>query len=176
MKKFTLIAFAIVLLAACKSSYKGPNGVSYKTPVQYNDYIINRQTDLLKKIMHFAKTSRNDLDGAEKLLDGYVDDAAMMVTEIKGMPPFKKDSSFRDAAINTFSFYKKALDTYYRDLIQIRRDTLERKQERLDSLVKTITKEEAGFDRKFQSAQREFARKNNMKLKHNTMQDRIKNI
>ena len=48
MKKYLLLLTSIVLLlTSCKNeSSKGANGVTYKTAVEYNDYIVARQTTL----------------------------------------------------------------------------------------------------------------------------------
>ena len=112
MKKYLLLLTSIVLLlTSCKNeSSKGANGVTYKTAVEYNDYIVARQTTLMKNIMKFISVAENDLDSAENMLDGYVKETGIMVTDIKGMPAFKGDSSLRDAAVNIFGFYKMIFD------------------------------------------------------------------
>ena len=107
-KHLLLLTTIVVLLTSCKNETpKGANGVTYKSAVEYNDYIVSRQTTLMKNIMKFISVAENDLDSAEGMLDGYVKETATMVTDIKGMPAFKGDSSLRNAAVNIFGFYKK---------------------------------------------------------------------
>ena len=175
MKKYLLLLTSIVLLlVSCKNETpKGANGVTYKSAVEYNDYIVARQTTLMKNIMKFISVAENDLDSAENMLDGYVKETGTMVNEIKGMPAFKGDSSLRDAAVNIFGFYKKIFDNDYRDFIHLRKEqdgTSQDIEDRIQAIVKKIEEEEKGFDARFQSAQKDFARKNKMKLIENEMQ------
>lgn len=176
MKKLALILIVAVGFIACNSPEKGENGVTYKTPVQYNDYIIERQTKLLEKIMKFADAAKTDLDGASKMLDEYAQDASVMIKEIKGMPAFRKDTAFRHAAVNSFTFYKKAFSEYYKDIIRIRQEAADDGEEQLDRVLEKLTAEEKKVDYAFSLAQQSFAAKNKMKLQENKMQKDIDNL
>ena len=174
MKRILLLPLIGLLLISCKSEPpRGANGVVYKNAVQYNDYIVSRQTTLMKNIMSFVDVAQGDLDSAEILLDKYVKETGRMITEIKGMPPFKGDSSLRDAASDIFGFYKKIFDQDYRNIIHIRQGengvSAEADAE-IAKIVSRIEEEEKGFDNRFQGAQKTFARKNNMKLVDNDLQ------
>lgn len=164
----------ILLFVSCKNDPpKGANGVVYKSPVQYNDYIVSRQTTIMKNIMKFAEVAQSDLDSADHLLDKYVMETGRMITEIKGMPPYKGDSSLRDAATGIFGFYRNIFDKDYRDIIHLRNEqdgTSSDIEDRISAIVKKIEDEEKGHDDRFQRAQQNFARKNNMKLMENKMQ------
>ncbi len=176
------IFFFLVMAAgfiACKQSVKGTNGVTYKSPVQYNDYIVGRQTTLMKNIVDFSKASQVNLDSAEKMLDGYVIETSTMIKEIKGMPPYKGDSSLRDAAVRTFGFYKKVFEDDYKQIISLNKNGESIKEEgaaKVNSIVEDISKEEEKLDKAFHNAQSEFANKNNMKLMENTMQKKVNEL
>ena len=72
MKKyFVLFVIAIAGFISCTESVKGKNGVTYKTAVQYNDYIVNRQTTLIKFILDFSKMADSNLDSAGMMLKRY---------------------------------------------------------------------------------------------------------
>jgi hypothetical protein len=177
MRQRLLIPVIILLLVACQSeSPQGANGVVYKSAVQYNDYIVNRQTTLMNNILAFVDVAQSDLDSAEKMLDKYVKETGTMITEIKGMPPYKGDSALRDAAANTFGFYRKLFDKEYRNILHLRseQDGLSTDIEaQIEAIVKNIEDEEKGYDEKFQGAQQAFARKNKMKLIENEMQKKL---
>lgn len=173
MKKLLFLLVVSTALIACNNSEKGPNGVTYKSAVDYNDYIVGRQTTLLKKIMNFAEVAQLDLDSADIMLDGYVKDADGMIKEIKGMPSYKKDTAFRNAAINSFIFYKKAFDDYYRAIIRIRKVAADDAETQLNDLLEKLTAEEEKHDKAFHNAQRNFAEKNKMRLKDNEIQKKI---
>lgn len=174
MRKILLLPFIAVFFFACKDKpVKGTNGITYKTPVQYNDYIVTRQTTLMENIMSFVDVAQSNLDSAEILLDKYVKATGDMIREIKGMPPYKGDSTLRDAAAGIFGFYKKIFDKDYRQIIHIRKGEEGQSADadtQIEQIVKRIEGEEKGFDTRFQAAQKDFARKNNMKLIDNEMQ------
>lgn len=173
-KTLLLLLMPAAILLACKTEQrKGANGIVYKSAVEYNDYIVGRQTTLMRNIMDFVKVAESDLDSAEKMLDKYVKETGAMITEIKGMPPYKGDSTLRDAAVGIFGFYKKIFDKDYRDILHLRSEqdgTSTDIEDRIQQIVKNVEDEEKGFDNRFQSAQKAFARKNNMKLIENEMQ------
>jgi len=176
MKKLVLVLFVVVGFMACNSPEKGANGVTYKTPVEYNDYIIGKQTILLERIMKFADAAKVNLDSADKLLDKYSAEAEVMIKDIKGMPGFRKDTTFREAAVNSFTFYKKAFDDYYKKIIQIRKEGAADADDQLDKVLEKLTAEEKRVDYAFRINQQSFAAKNKMKLKENSMQKDIDNM
>ncbi len=174
MKRLLLLSLILTALVSCKSKPpKGANGVEYKSAVQYNDYIVSRQSTLMKNIMSFVDVAQSDLDSAEVLLDNNVKQIETMIGEIKGMPAYNGDSALRDAAAGIFGFYKKIFDKDYRDILHIRKGadgfSAEADSE-IAKIVSRIEEEEKGFDSRFQGAQKVFARKNNMKLVDNEMQ------
>lgn len=179
MRYLFLSAILFAGLVACKqsSSVKGENGVTYKNPVEYNDYIVNRQTDLMKKVVEFGKVADVSLDSAEALLKKSVRETAKMIEEIKGMPAYKGDSALRNAAVNSFSFYKKIFEKDYMDILNIRKKGEENITEEdvaaANAIVEKISKEEEGLDKAFKNAQQDYAEKHKMKLMNNKAQKDI---
>jgi hypothetical protein len=172
---FLLIAIAGIFIT-CKQSVKGENGVVYKSAVEYNDYIISRQSTLIKNVMDFVKVSQTDLDSADKILDKNVAEISIMIKDLNGMPAYKGDSTLRNAAINLFQFYKRVFGNEYKKLIEIRRsggDSTSEGVVEMNSIVERVTKEEESYDKSFHNAQKDFAEKNNMKLTGNELQKNI---
>lgn len=161
----------ISFLWACNKPVKGRNGVTYKNPSQYNDYIVNRQTDLMKKVADFSRVAEYSIDSAATMLPSFAAQTGVMIEEIKGMPPYKGDSTLREAAIRSFSFYKRVFEEDYADIIRIRQkgDLTQDDVDEMERIVKKITREEEGYDQAFQNAQRAFAKQNNMKLRDNPL-------
>jgi hypothetical protein len=161
----------LTVIVACNKPVKGRNGVSYKNPAQYNDYIVNRQTDLMSKVAEFSRVAEYSIDSAAAMLPGFSAQTGVMIEEIKGMPPYKGDSSLREAAIRSFTFYKRVFEEDYADIIRIRQkgDLTQDDMDEMERIVKKITKEEESFDKAFHNAQRAFADKNNMKLRDNPL-------
>jgi hypothetical protein len=46
-----------------------------------------------------------------------------MIIDVNGMPPYKTDSSFRNAAIASFTFYKRIFGNEYKQIINIRKES-----------------------------------------------------
>lgn len=171
-----LLLPGILFLFACKQPVKGRNGITYKTPADYNDYIISRQTRLIKNIIALGRVAGDYVDSAYGMLDTCAADASRAIDEIKGMPPYREDSAFRDAAVRTFSFYKKLFDESYKRILAIRQqggdDTEEGSREILD-ITDQVKREEEVLDKQLHNAQTSFAEKYHMKMRPNTIQKEI---
>jgi len=180
MKARALIVLSVLamLVLACNKGVKGPNGVVYKTAQQYNDYIINRQTDVLKQILAFGEVAQYNIDSAEGLLNKSISDIENAIDDIKGMPAYKGNTELRDAAVSSFGFYKKIFSNEYKQILDIKRKTAlaESDVNEIQSLVDKIADEEKGYDERFHNAQLKFARDNNMKMKENEMQKEIDKV
>ena len=174
MRKVLFLSFLPFLVLACKSDApKGANGVVYKTAVDYNDYIVNRQNQVMQNIMDFVSVAENDLDSAELLLDKYVIEVGTMVRDLRGMPAFKGDTELRDASVDIFRFYQRIFNEDYRRIIHIRNGKLDLgdgAEAEVERIVEKIKAEERGKDERFHTAQTAFARKNDMQLRDNEMQ------
>lgn len=167
MKK---LFFAVLLMAgftACKHPVTGKNGVTYDTPASYNDYIVNRQSTLMEYVMDFSRTAKIDIDSANNLLKDASRATARIIDEVKGMPVYNGDSTLRDEAVQSFTFYKKVFDDYYVQVLEFRRKGADATQEDVDKIqgvIKTISDEGEGYDHDLKQAQERFAKKNNMRL------------
>src|SRR6202007_317274 len=107
----------------------------------------------------------NDLDSADRMLDQMVIRIDTMLIDLRGMPPYRGDSAFRDAAINSFGFYKRAFGDDYKQLISIQKnksDTGAEANAEMQRIVDHISREEEKLDKTFHNAQQSFAEKNHM--------------
>ena len=176
MKNIFLMLTMAVLFAACKETVKGTNGVIYKTPIEYNDYIVSRQTTLMKNILAFGEMAQQNPDSAGKMLDVFAEETTDFIKEIKGMPPYKGDSTLRNAGVNIFTFYKKVFESYYKQILALNKsgeNATEEGAAKLNSIVTNLNKEEEKADKAFHKAQKDFAETNNMKLIENSMQKKL---
>jgi len=177
MRYVSIIIVLVCSIISCNQPVKGRNGITYKSAVQYNDYIVSRQSRLMQNVLNFSKAAEINLDSAEKILHKHASETAKMVEEIKGMPAYKGDTSLRDAAARSFNFYKNVFQNDYTGIITIRKKGDEMTSEDIEemqNIVKKITREEEGFDKSFHNAQKNFADKNSIKLIENEMQKRFK--
>ncbi|MBI3139861.1 MAG: hypothetical protein HYZ15_14885 [Sphingobacteriales bacterium] len=176
VQRAALLLLTVLLLFACKQPVKGKNGITYKTPADYNDYIISRQTRLIKNIITLGRVAGTHVDSAYGMLDTLAAEASRVIDEIKGMPPYREDSAFRDAAVRSFGFYKKLFNEGYKRILFIRQqggdETEEGSREILD-ITDKIKREEETLDKQLHNAQTGFAEKYHMKMRPNTIQQEI---
>jgi hypothetical protein len=175
-KKLALVATVFTMLMSCNSETKGKNGVVYKSAVQYNQYIMENQKDVINVMIEFGKVIDQSLDSADQVLDRGIEKADDAMTNVSGMPPFRGDTAFRNAAINSFEFYKSVLSNEYRQIVNVRRKGENKTTEDFNFLQKLpdeIGKREEKLDREFHNAQKAFADRNHLTLVRNDMQDKI---
>ncbi len=171
-----LLLFAGILSFSCNGPVKGKNGVVYHSAVEYNDYIINRQLNIVQDIIEFADASKIDLDSAGRLLDNDENKAGQLLKEIQEMPPYKGDSAFRDAAGNLFAFYRHLFGNEYRQILGYRKKGEfldEGDTEATDSIVNHVKLEEEGLDKAVHHAQQNFADQNHFSIEQT---DRAKKL
>lgn len=176
MRNLIAAGLLICILAACRETPEGRNGVTYKNAVDYNDYIISRQKLVIKKMLSFGKAAGINPDSAAGLLDTFALETTRLIKEVQDMPPFKNDSVFRDAAVNSFRFYKRVFEDDYKHLLQVRkRDDLapEELQKEMNDITEKLARDEEQYDKAFHKAQESFAGKNNMQLRANSMQKEL---
>jgi len=167
MKKISLMLMAVALImASCNPPVKGKNGVVYKSAVDYNDYIVDRQSQVVKMIEKFSEVSQSGADKANAFLTESAIKVDKIITEVEGMPEWKGNSAMRDKGVAMFKYYKNIFDDKYKKIIAITSDgqvTPEEEKEQ-EIIVKAIGDEGTPLEDAFISAQKDFASKTNMRL------------
>ena len=173
---FAIIAmFISVLFISCNGPIKGKNGVSYKTALQYNDYILNKQKDIVNLIMQYAQAGQNDLAKADVILDTAIATSNRYINDVEGMPAWKGDSTFRDTTLSLFRFYKNTFSGGYRYIIDMQRDgtVSAAEEEKYKQIVADITDTEGRLDANMKRTQQAFADKNGFRVERTELQDKI---
>ncbi|MEO7312187.1 MAG: hypothetical protein ABIX01_17420 [Chitinophagaceae bacterium] len=176
MKNVLIVIAAAMMFVGCKTTAKGKNGVVYNSAVEYNDYIVTKQTDLVKQIIRFSKEAQDgDLTAAGRTVDDAVSFSDKAITDIEGMPEWKGNTTMRDNAVNLFKFYKEIFARDYRRILEMKGDnqlTPEEESE-YNKMMANITSKEGDLDKEFKASQQSFAKDNNMKVLENDMQKKI---
>ncbi len=176
MKKVILSTLAVILFTECTTNNTvGANGVTYDNALDYNDYIINRQNDIMKDITAYSQAAEISIDEADKGLDKMITDASIKLKDIEGMPAFNGDSVLRNAAIALFSLYKTDFGNEFRSMHQLKRKVEEgtatdEDHQKLGKFSDNISAKEDPLDEKFKEAQTKFAKDNNITLIENNVQ------
>lgn len=172
----SLLIAASVFVACNNKGVKGKDGKVYKTAIEYNDFIVNRQMIVLKNMMTLADITDDKLDWGLGVMSKTADTLDILIKDVKNMPPYGKDSALRDAAVDLFTFYQRIFKDDYRELFEIRKNggmATEEGMARMNEIVEKVSKEEDGFDARFEAAQNAFAKANGMRLEENSMQKKI---
>jgi hypothetical protein len=180
MRKNLLFFFAILLVVvSCNTAPNatGRNGAIFKTPAEYNDYIISRQLKIVGLIDQFAAASEVSTDSAQAVLQTSSNATSEYLADISAMSDFRGDTAFRNAAVNSFGFYKRIFDKEYRILLDINakgENISDADVQQSQAISQALSVEEADLDKRFANAQRDFAQKNKLRLENLTpavMQD-----
>lgn len=165
------------LLLSCSIPVaQGRNGARFATALEYNNYIIERQSGVIYHIMDLTKKAEADLETTEMLINRGVALTDSVLADVKGLSDFKGDSALRNSAIDMFSFYRKVFDNDYREIMAIRKkgdavtgdDVL-----RLQLIQQGLEREESEKDKHFHNAQQDFAERNHLRLANNALQQKI---
>lgn len=172
MRTNLLALLAILWIAAsCNTApdSTGRNGAIFKTPADYNDYIISRQMEVVKLIDQFAAASGVSADSANAVLQKSSQLTGEYLADLSAMSDFKGDTAFRNAAVNSFTFYKRIFDQDYKTLLNINAKSDKASEQEIQlaqSITQALATEEAGLDKRFSDAQRSFAQKNKLRLEN----------
>lgn len=168
MKK-TLTSLLIVLaFSACMQSAKGPNGVTYNNVAQYNDYIVDRQMDIIRTLKSMADMIGTNKNTALTMLTSASAKCLQTAKEVEGMPAWKGNTSFRDKAVAMFKYYGTTYTNEFRELIQLAAnpEITEVQRAGLKEKGEAIDDEEAKMNQGFIDAQKEFSAANDLRLEN----------
>lgn len=161
------------LLQACKEPLKAKDGTIFKSPADYNEYIISRQTRVIRNIIELGKLIEQHPDTASLFLGKYARLTDSVISDLRGMPPFKTDSAFRDAAIRSFTFYRSLFNEHYPRLLKVRMQNGTNTEEGINEIrevMEKIKREEEQLDKELHRAQNNFADRFGMQMRPNAIQ------
>lgn len=163
MKNLTLSLFLLVSWVVTAAQTP-----SFKTAVEYNNYIVDLQTKVSASISNFSKSFESrDFSLTNTMRENIVEVAKESLVKLKSMPAYKGNSNFKNASIRLFEFYKSCAQTEYKELVSLILDDKQKKEgstERLNQLLAEVTKKEKSVDDSYLSEQQQFANDNDFRL------------
>jgi hypothetical protein len=171
MLRSLLLLFTFVLLSNSKAQ-------NFSTPVEYNDYIVNSQNELIELLLVFNEEV--SADGAEKdsllaLADQMTLKAKSLVSKVQAMSDYQGNWDLRNSALELFQFYVATFSNEYREMIELifAPELDEATLTKLNEILEKVTNAEAYYDNKFAEAQQAFAKKHNIELIENELQEEV---
>lgn len=156
-----LLLFGFQLVTAAQTP-------SFKTAVEYNDYIIALQNKVGASIAEFNKAvDSGSLSYANATREKIVKAADEALIKLKKLPAYKGNSSFREATIPLFAFYKGCAENEYKELVNLvlgGKPIDDAVMTRINELIAQVTEKENKLDQQFAAEQKKFARDNNFTL------------
>lgn len=179
-KHFTtlLLIPVIVFMTSCssKSGDKKSDKISFETAVEYNDYIVKLQEKTIRKSLDLGKVlETGDSLAIRKSFDEFGAQAKTSLEELKKLDTFEGEVELRDNALKLFQFYVTIYEKDYKEMIDLvtKKDINKNDLKRVDEIVAKVSAEETQFDAGFATAQQTFAKKHNMKIQQNNLQNEI---
>lgn len=167
---FVLLCLAALFFTACTPPVKGKNGVTYKSAIEYNDYIVDKQSVVIKLIDEFNDSSDSSIAGIGSFIDDAAAKISKIIVDVEGMPEWKSSPVLRDKAVAMFREYKLMFAVSYKRMLAISSDgkiTPEEEGE-LKELDENIEHDVSAVEDAFLVVQKKYASENNMKLEEKT--------
>lgn len=155
------------------SSFAQTNGIKFSSAVEYNNYIVDKQTDVANQILGFS--SVKELDKKEEIIDATIPKLTQHIKDIQNMPAWKGNVEFRNNSATLFIFYKDIFSTSYKRIIEIQKDGVitDKEKTEIQKITTDINTREAKLDVAFSKAQHNFASQNNMTIQANPLQNKV---
>lgn len=162
-KALTLLLLFSSLFLKAQTSY------SFHNAIEYNDYIVGKQTLIgtyINDINIVVSDSLSTVDDARTTLRSAIAKTKVIIDDVRNMPDWNGNTELRESAVALFNFYLSCFENEYASMIELvyKEDLSETEAEQLDALMAQVTEKEKGFDDRFAKAQENFAKANNFTL------------
>lgn len=151
---------------------------TFTNAIDYNDHIVELQNEIGYKMIAFnnevsAETATSE--SVKPFYDDLLTTTRAVIVKLEKVKPFEKNVELKTTAMELFRFYETTISVDYREMIDlIFGDELDdAAMTRVQELLVKVTEAEAIVDAKFKSAQEAYARKYNIDLEENELQEAI---
>ncbi len=159
----------LVLLIFCTGAKAQTATPKFSDAIEYNDYIIGQQdavADAIKELMSVVNDSSSTRELCKAQLAKSLEKVMLCRDNIKALPGWQGDNSFRDTALLLFNFYVRSFEGPYTELIDLMWTDpfTEEISRKMNQIGADVAAEEAVYDNWFFSCQERFAIKNGFSL------------
>jgi hypothetical protein len=171
MLKSIMLLFVIALSSAVSAQ-------TFTNAVDYNDHIVGLQNEIGLKMIAFNEQVSSEYANTESVMP-YYDDLLKttqdVIKKLEKVKPFEKNVELKNAAMDLFRYYETTISVDYKEMIQLifGGELDEAAMTRVQELLVKVTEAEAVVDTKFKSAQEAYAKKYNIDLEENELQQEI---
>lgn len=161
------ISFLLLLLFA--GFNLNAQQTKFSNAIEYNDYIVNKQTEiggLINGLMDVVNDTLSTAENAHTKRTSAIIKMNFIIDDVRNMPDWNGNTQLRDAAVELFKFYRSCFENEYKSMIDIiyKVDATDADYAEMDKLLAQVTEKEKPMDAKFEAAQVAFADANGFKL------------
>lgn len=143
---------------------------TFKSPTDYNDYIVIEQTVIGKKLELFNQSlAAEDFRSAKKQHAELIVQIGASIEKMNNLPDYKGNIEFKKAAVELFVFYKMIIETDYVKIMTIaeKEGVNDKTFPRINNIFVSIQRDEAIMYGAFNKAQTDFSKQFGMKIEEN---------
>lgn len=148
--------------------------------IEYNDKIVGEQMSIVNKMIEFTQTFQ---DVIPEVMDSKLTELKLQIQNsldvLNAMEAYEGDSELLNAAKDLFKFYQKMADNEFKEMLNILKkgeSITEQDYFHLIDMQEIISQQEAVYDQNMATAQSNFAKKYDIKIENNTVQEKINNM
>lgn len=151
---------------------------TFTNAIDYNDHIVELQNEIGYKMIAFNNEVSSETATAASVKPFYDDllkTTRAVIVKLEKVKPFEKNVELKTSAMELFRFYETTISVEYKEMIELifGEDLDEAALERVQELLVKVTEAEQVVDAKFKTAQEAYAKKYNIDLEENELQEEI---
>ena len=164
-----LFTFVIV---SCNENTATCGIVILSTPVAYNDFIVDRQNEIIQKMV---KLNQLYTEGTNKEIAWHYKELIACtdsnLNKIKILTPYENDSSLKLKAFNLIAYYSKIFHHEYKEVVDIFLEGYnpsDKEMDRIYNIIQDVKKNETELNAQLTQAQLAFAKKHGFEFSDDT--------
>ena len=164
-----LFTFVIV---SCNENTATCGKVILSTPVSYNDFIVDRQNEIIQKMV---KLNQLYTEGTNKEIAWHYKELIACtdsnLNKIKILTPYENDSSLKLKAFNLIAYYSKIFHHEYKEVVDIFLEGYnpsDKEMDRIYNIIQDVKKNETELNAQLTQAQLAFAKKHGFEFSDDT--------
>jgi hypothetical protein len=164
-----LFTFVIV---SCNENTATCGKVILTTPVAYNDFIVDRQNEIIQKMV---KLNQLYTEGTNKEIAWHYKELIACtdsnLNKIKILTPYENDSSLKLKAFNLIAYYSKIFHHEYKEVVDIFLEGYnpsDKEMDRIYNIIQDVKKNETELNAQLTQAQLAFAKKHGFEFSDDT--------
>lgn len=165
MKSFFMMTVLLAGLAAGLTACGDAGKKNFDRAGDYDQYIISRIGQMQQTLFAVQKATGSD-DTVTTGLDRFAHQIDSVTANLKALPDYKGNTSYRDAAIRLAAFYKRSITGSYAEIARVYKEVKDSAMadNKVNELIIKLQEEETLADDAFVKEREAFAEKNKLPL------------